>query len=58
MDVLKAQTLVTPVVRTFFPYLQSSRSLIIMQVLTKRPTFFGRECLAHQIKNFLERGWT
>ncbi len=30
----------------------------LMQAMSKRPTFFGRECIAHQIKDFLERGWT
>lgn len=30
----------------------------LMQAMAKRPTFFGRECIAHQIKSFLERGLT
>jgi hypothetical protein len=30
----------------------------LMQAMSKRPTYFGRECIAHQIKDFLERGWT
>jgi hypothetical protein len=37
---------------------ESLRLHYLMQVLGKRPTFFGRECIAHQIKDFLERGWT
>ncbi len=37
---------------------ESLRLHHLMQALSKRPTFFGRECLAHQIKDFLERGWT
>lgn len=36
----------------------SLRLHYLMQALPKRPTFFGRECIAHQIKDFLERGWT
>jgi hypothetical protein len=36
----------------------SLRLHYLMQAMAKRPTFFGRECIAHQVKNFLERGWT
>ncbi len=34
----------------------SLRLHYLMQAMGKRPTFFGRECFAHQIKDFLERG--
>lgn len=36
----------------------SLRLHYLMQAQAKRPTFFGRECLAHQIANFLVHGWT